>query len=148
MFVPSALAPLFTGCNRSYFLSLIPTPLCLLYAEFVLTKGGWLTVTYTRNFCLPISYLLPLNCSTVRFLKLPFICSQGHNSKQRQGEKGISVHFSLLWIVQFGGACVWQEWTQGLKMSVLGPLHLHYMQFAPLLQSRVSLVLQMNAPRH
>jgi len=37
VFVPSALAPLFTGCNSSYFLSLIPTPFSILYTEFVLT---------------------------------------------------------------------------------------------------------------
>lgn len=33
-------------------------------------------------------------------------------------------------------------------MSVLGPLHLYCTQFAILLQSRVSLILQMNAPSH
>lgn len=63
MFVPKALAPLFTTCNRFCFLSLVLIPFCLLYAQFKPTKGGSLAVTYTTIFCLPVSYLLPLNCN-------------------------------------------------------------------------------------
>lgn len=105
-----------------------------LYAEFVLNKGGWLTVTYIRNFCLSAPYVLLLNSSTtIRFYKQSFLCSQGYNSKQKQVEKGISVHLPLVWMSSL--CCVWQEWIQGLKMPMLEPLHLHCKQFAPLLQS-------------
>lgn len=46
VFVPSALAPLFAGCNRSWFFSLIPSPFCFLYMEFVLIKSGHLIATF------------------------------------------------------------------------------------------------------
>lgn len=99
VFVPSALVPLFTGCNRFYILSLVPTPFCLLYTEFILTKEGW-----SQKFLL--TYII-LTAPELHHCQMPFMCSRDHKWKQSQGEKGISVHIPLLWMVQFGvGVCM------------------------------------------
>lgn len=71
IFALSALVAMFTGCNRSYILSLIPTPFCLFYTEFCAFAypaslkahflHAWLTapVFFPRKaiFCMPTKTL-------------------------------------------------------------------------------------------